>query len=273
MRKVVALALATLATLAAAKKEPPVTADAVWKPETAAIEDVQSLIAKMKATASPAALAFAESIHNEGWLRDFRKVGNVDIAYVHYLSRGDAWLLVNGTPSPVDVDELRKLSKADLADSASWGKITARNPNAALFPDDRTGSTGPLAIIHPDGSQQFVVPWKVRDGCATCSQIATAFLGYEFNAKGKQTGLDFIDVTQDGARPLHVRSGEKFSLALKNAEWSLTQEPARWILRNTGHTAGLWNFQALANGSTQMVLTAGAETLILHVVVAPGLGR
>ena len=282
MRRVLALAFALIATPAAARKEPPVTADAVWRPATAVLEDVQKncaaggdcLIAKMKAGASPAAIAFSESIHNEGWLRDFRKSGNVDIAYVHYLNRADVWLLVNGTPSPVDVDDLRKLPKADMAENSAWQKLSGRNPNATLFPDDHAGSVGPLAIVHADGTQDFVVPYKVRDGCPTCAEIGTAFLAYEFNAKGKQTGLFFIDaVTESGAFPLPVRAGEKFTLVLGPGDWSLAQEPARWILRNTGHNGSSWTFQAFSNGSTQMVLTSGAETLTLRVTVAPGLGH
>ncbi|MGA2183396.1 MAG: hypothetical protein ABSH47_10230 [Bryobacteraceae bacterium] len=290
-----ALALAGIAALGAGKKEAPVGADAVWRPAAQVVESIRKdcgasgdcLIAKMTPTASPAALAFTKSIGNEGWLRGFRKVGRVDIAYVQYLSRGDGWFLVNGSPSPVDVDNLQKLPKSEMQESLAWSKLIAQNPHAMLFPGDRDGTTDPLAILNPDGSQEFVVAYKVLDGCPTCAQLGFAFLGYEFNPKGKQTATEFIDVVSspsDGppARPIHIHSGQKFTLALKTDakhEWTLAQEPARWILRSVNQNADtqtstvFWTFEAISNGSTQMTLADTAETLVLRVVAAPGLGH
>ena len=105
MRNVAAFALACVAALGASKKEMAVSADAVWNPGAQTVESLRKdcgssgdcLITKMTGTASPAALSFVKALGEAGWLRDFRKVGRVDIAYVQYLSHGDAWLLVNGS--------------------------------------------------------------------------------------------------------------------------------------------------------------------------------
>lgn len=305
MRMVWAVAaMVVLEGLAGAKKDARaglhVGADAVWQPEPQLLQSIREacqqapagsveecFVQKMGASASPPAVAFTRSIHNEGWLRDFRKVGNVDIAYVAYPFRANAsqaWLLVNGSPSPVDVDDLQKLSKSELAENLAWSKLIAQNPRAALFPGDRAGTTDPLAIINPDGSQEFVIAYKVLDGCPTCAQPGVAFLGFEFNAKGKLTSTEFIDVLPSpDAEPIHVRAGQKFTLALKGDakhEWSLAQEPARWILRSVNQSANkeastvFWTFEAISNGSTQMTLACSSgETLPLRVAAAPGLGH
>jgi predicted secreted protein len=250
----------------------------------------------MASAAPPAAVAFARSIHSDGWLRDFRKVGHIDIAYVEYAFRANeyqGWLLVNGTPPFVDVDSLQKLPKSQMEENRAWSQLIEQNPKAELFPGDRTGTTDPLAITLADGSQQFVVAYKVLDGCHACAQLGTAFLGFEFNPKGKLTETEFLDffpaANGTPAQPIHIHAGQVFTLALKGdakLEWTLAQDPARWILKSLNQTADkqtgtvFWNFEALSNGSTQMVLSYSApdspdtaETLPLRVIVAPGLGH
>jgi hypothetical protein len=301
MNVAVAACSLVLVLLAAGKKDArmdrPVGADAMWQPPAQFVEGIRKTCGKdcfakqMAAVAPPAAVAFARSIDGEGWLRDFRKVARVDIAYVEYPFRANenqGWLLVNGSPSLVDVDNLQKLSKSELADNLAWSKLIAQSPHAALFPGDRSGTTDPMAILYPDGSQEFVVGYRVLDGCHACAQLGVAFLDFEFNPKGKLTAMEFLDVVpspSDGplARPIHVRAGQKFTLALKGGakqEWTLAQEPARWILRNVSQTTDkdtstvFWTFEAISNGSTQMVLGGSSgEALVLRVIAAPGLGH
>jgi len=291
-----AIALFSVAAFGAAKKEVQVGADAVWNPGAQIVESIRRdcakgvsdcLMAKMAVSGSPAAVAFAKSIGGEGWLRDFRKVGRVDIAYVEYPLRadgGEGWLLVNGSPSRVDVDDLRKLPRSAMTDNRAWSKLIAQNPRAALFPGDRVGTTDPVALVYPDGSQQFAVAYAVRDGCANCGQLGIAFLGFDFSAKGKQGETEFLgfDPDANAARPIRVNAGRKFTLSLKqepNHEWSISQAPAKWILRDAGQTTQgstlLWTFDVTSNGTTQMVLeySDNSETLPLRIIAEPGLGR
>jgi len=308
-----ALALIGFTALAVARKEPreprlshPVGPEAVWRPDEQAVANIrrvcrgdsagECLVQQMTSGAPPAAVEFARSIHGEGWLHDFRKVARVDIAYVEYpfrASANDGWLLVNGSPPAVDVDNLQKLPKAEMAENLAWSQMSASHPGAALFRGDRGGNMDPLAIVHVDGSQDFVVAYKVLDGCSTCAQLGVAFLGYESSPKGKLTGTEFLDFTPGAdsvpARPLHIHSGEHFSLALKGDakhEWTLAQEPAHWILRSVNQAADKntgtisWNFEAISNGSTQMTLLYSStdapesgQPLPLHVIAAPGLGH
>jgi len=297
MRMVFAvMALAAAAAAGTGKKDVQVSADAVWNPGGSAVESIRRecansgsdcVIAGMAGSASPAAIAFAKSIGGEGWLRDFREVGHVDIAYIEYPLRangGSGWLLVNGSPSPVDADNLQKLPKSAMADNRAWSQLIAQKPRAALFPTARTGATDPLPIVYPDGSEQFVVGYAVRDGCGDCSRLGVAFLGVNFNAKGKQTEPEFLgfDPDANAARPIRLNAGHRFTLALKqegNHEWSISQAPAKWILRDAGKvTQGstlYWSFDVISNGTTQMLLeySDNPEALPLRIIAEPGLGR
>ena len=291
-----ALTLASMAALGAGRKDLQVGADAIWNPGAQVLDGIRRdcasaggdcLLARMTDSASPAAIAFTKAIGGEGWLRDFREVGRVDIACVEYPLRtasGEGWLLVNGAPSPVDVDNLQKLPKSEMADNRDWAQIVARNPRAALFPSDRVGRADPVAIVYTDGSEEFVIGYAVRDGCAGCPQLGMAFLGFEFNAKGKQGETEFLgfDVDVNAPRPIRVNAGRMFTLALKqeaNRQWSIAQAPAKWILRPAGQsTKGstlFWMFDVVSNGTTQMVLgdSDTADSLPLRIIAQPGLGR
>jgi hypothetical protein len=290
-----------LVLLAAGKKDArldsPVGADAVWQPAAQFIEGVRKtcgrdcFVQQMASAAPPAAVEFTKSIHGEGWLRDFRKVARVDIAWVEYPFRANenqGWLLVNGTPPLVDVDNLQKLPKSQMEENPAWSKLIAQSPRATLFPGDRTSTIDPVAIVYPDGSQQFVVAYKVLDGCHACAQLGVAFLAWEFNPKGKLTETEFLDVVPPPsagapARPIHIHAGQMFTLALKadaKHEWTLAQAPARWILRSVSQTTSKetstvsWIFEAISNGSTQMTLgCSSGESLVLRIIAAPGLGH
>ena len=61
-----------------------------------------------KAGASPAALAFTRRTGSQAYLRALREAGNVDVALAIYPFRAnenEVWLLVNGDPPLIDVDD------------------------------------------------------------------------------------------------------------------------------------------------------------------------
>src|ERR1700744_2664909 len=121
------LALATSATLSAAQT--PVSDLSVWRPSQsilAAIRtkcgagnaaDLQScFVAEMKNQgASNASMAFTQSMANSGqiYLNFFRKTGKVSIGYFTYVFRANEMngvVLLNGDPSPIDVDDPKYLT-------------------------------------------------------------------------------------------------------------------------------------------------------------------
>jgi hypothetical protein len=138
--KRLALFLCTLAILAAASVVQAQTASdkvsdlSVWHVPKGALDairkqcgagnatDMQScFLAAMKQQGAPnTAIAFAQSMSNEGqiYLKAFRKTGVVSIGYFEYVFRAnetEGIAIVNGDPSPIDVDDPQYLTHDMLA--------------------------------------------------------------------------------------------------------------------------------------------------------------
>lgn len=283
------------AAFAAKQKTERVGADAVWKPGAGFVESVhkacgaapkvsecvEELITKQ---APPPAAAFSRAIHYDGWLRNFRDVGRVDIAYITYPFRAngnEGVLLVNGSPALVDLDDMKKLPMADLKSDPVWAKLIARKPNAAVFPGDRFSTLHPVGIIDADGSERFVVDYTVVDGCHACAVLGAAFFTFEFNAKGKFVYADYSGLAIAGTEewnggappwPIRTRSGQRFTLSLAGTDWAIEQPAADWIVRTAGLTEQGETFEVVGAGITQMTLSrGGSEHLALKFESAPGL--
>jgi hypothetical protein len=298
MRCFAAALLCLLPSGACAAKEAigPVGPDAVWQPPAGFVESLHKTCdsapkfgdcaAKLILERAPApAAAFSRTIHYDGWLRDFREVGRVDIAYVDYpfhANENQGWVLVNGSPALVDVDDFKKLPQADMKSDPAWGRLVAQKPNATLFPGGRAGNLYPVALINPDGSEEFIVNYKIVDGCHACAVLGEAFFSFEFNQKGKFVYANYSGLAVAGtegwnagapAWPVRSRSGQKFTLSLPGTDWAIEQPPADWIVRTAGLTEQGEQFEVAGAGITQMTLRRGSEHLILKFVSAPGLRR
>ena len=74
--------------------------------------------AMASAGAPPAALEFTRRLDNEAYLQALNEYGGpVAVAHVFYPFRANennAWLLVNGTPALIDVDDRRYLALAAM---------------------------------------------------------------------------------------------------------------------------------------------------------------
>lgn len=109
----------------------PVTAAALWEPGMSVLQGIKqecSLIGGAafrdcfvqgmeKAGASLPALAFTRRLGDGVFLRKFRRVGPIGIAYVYYPFRANenqSALLVNGTPALIDVDDQQLLATDEL---------------------------------------------------------------------------------------------------------------------------------------------------------------
>ncbi len=148
--------------------------------------------------ASPQAVAFAKLTDNTGYLRAFRKVGPVDIAYVEYPFRANTnygYLLVNGDPPMVDVDDL-KLQKEALAKDPAYAKLLLRFPNAAVWPEDRFSTELPSVERLTDGGQRFIVPYRVTDLCRACKELGKVKFAFYFDANGKFLGVKMLSLEE-----------------------------------------------------------------------------
>ncbi len=154
--------------------------------------------------ASPQAVAFMHAVHNDGFMRDFKDTGRVDIAFVYYpfaANENQHCILVNGTPNLVDVDDYELLpKKEELGKNPTYAALLGKYPNIAVFPGDRSGTGFISAERLPDGGQRFVVPYALVNGCHACARVGALRLAFEFDAAGKFLGTRVAGVTEGAPR-------------------------------------------------------------------------
>lgn len=188
-----------------------VTASAAWNPSAAALQQVRLSCTNLsfpelgecfarnmrRAGASADAVTFTRSIGNEGYLHVFVPAGRVDMAFVTYPFRAntnEACLLVNGEPTHIDVDNLPDLPQATMKHSGAFQKLAAAYPHVSLWPGDRSDRRSVVAGSTPDGGQRFIAEYKLLNGCHACALVGTARFAYDFDGKGKLTGVRFIGI-------------------------------------------------------------------------------
>ncbi len=183
----------------------PIGPSAIWQPDLHFLAAVKKecrqpqfpnfeecFVAQMEKSGAPAdAVAFTRQTGNTGYLRDFRKVGRVDIAYVSYPFRANqnqVWLLVNGDPGAVDVDDFKLLPVDNFSKNSTYAALAKKYPKISVWPGDRSGTKYPLATVRSSGGQSFIVEYNLQDGCRGCARLATARLAFDFDADGKFLG-------------------------------------------------------------------------------------
>jgi hypothetical protein len=145
--------------------------------------------------ASPQAVAFAKSFAGNGlaYVRAFRKVGLIDIAYIEYAFRAnelDGVLLVNGHPSIIDVDSEKFVSEENFSRDPTFAALAKKYPQISIWPGDRYHTGTPSAKPLESGGQSFAVDYVLRDGCHACAQIGTASLTFAFDERGRYSGVE-----------------------------------------------------------------------------------
>lgn len=191
---------------------PAVTSRAVWqadaetfqKARTACLSNPQSHSVDdcfaqqvQKAGASPEALVFMKRLHNDAYLAKFQDTGRVSIAWIMYPFRANSntgFLLVNGTPSLVDIDDLSRLPRTKLKSDPGWVTLIAKHPQATLWPGDRSGMTGVKVESLPGGGQRFIAEYLVLEGCHACARLARVHYAFEFDDMGRLLGARFVDL-------------------------------------------------------------------------------
>jgi predicted secreted protein len=197
-----------------------VTAEAVWNPPAEALATIRQkcgeadpihiekcFLNEMKAAgASPEAMAFAESLAGTVgvvYLRAFRRVERVDVAYIEYAFRAnelEGVLLVNGSPSPIDVDDDRFTVDAEMRKNAAYAALAEQYPHISVWPGDRFESKLPTVTSTGWGTQTFMVQYLLRDGCHACAEIGTAAVGFTFDTGGNFQAARVANVVA-GAAP------------------------------------------------------------------------
>jgi predicted secreted protein len=193
----------------------PVTAASVWHPSDADLKAIRSecnqadpaqysqcfIKGMQQKGASPDAITFARSLEvsgkgRAGYLEDFTEGGRVAVAHVVFAQRDStdvAWLLVNGSPSLIDVDNLSLLPLADVRSDMIFREIRRTFDRAGVFADSRSDPSPPL-VPRPGDAQEFLVNYALRDGCRTCKRVGSAQFAFDFAGDGKFEGASLRGV-------------------------------------------------------------------------------
>jgi predicted secreted protein len=252
-----------------------VTEAAVWNPSPEVIAAIRikcgdgnstpiqsCFLAEMKsAGASAEAIGFSKGLESTGvvYLRAFRKVARVDVAYIKYVFRAnelDGVLLINGDPSPIDVDDESHYPETELQKDPAYAAIADKYPNISIWPANRDNPQLPKLDASGWGTQSFLVEYILRDGCHACAQVGTATFAFNFDAQGKLQGTRVSSVQPAsrgidssgapgfdtaGVEQIEVLAGKEFSITLPanhttGYSWRLatTLDPA--TLKQIGNT-------------------------------------
>jgi predicted secreted protein len=261
-----------------------------------------------KAGASDAAVAFSRELGEPGFVRDFRAAGPVDIAYVLYPYRANenqSWLIVNGTPPVIDVDnsKLVTIAARALKNNASFTALAKAHPDLSPWPSDRYSTEIPDVEMGANGGVHIIVNYRLREKCHSCAVLGHAWYSFEFDAKGIFAGarLIAISVTHDKAPAVRATGkmvgtsiatsvGEEITIALPlkdvaGSEWILAKafDTAKVRLIEHSHVAPpagngaagteeMWKFAALGAGTTQIAFQRGAEKPVSFRVVVRSKG-
>jgi hypothetical protein len=261
-----------------------------------------------KAGASAAAVEFSRQLGEPGFVRDFRAAGPVDIAYVLYPYRANenqSWVIVNGTPPAIDVDnsKLVTIAARALKNNASYTGLAKAHPDLSPWPGDRYSTEVPDVEMGANGGVHIIVNYRLREKCHSCAVLGHAWYSFEFDAKGIFAGarLMAISVTREKGPVARATSkmvgssiassvGDELTIALPiieaaGSEWVLAKplDTAKVRLIEHSHVAPpagngaagteeMWKFAALGAGTTQIVLQTGAEKPITFRVVVRSRG-
>ncbi|HEV2425784.1 MAG TPA: protease inhibitor I42 family protein [Terriglobia bacterium] len=186
-----------------------VTAAALWRPGDATLKEIRLkcgpaaprqygqcfLQGMQEHGAPPAAIAFARSLAaakgGTGYMEDFTQGGRVAVAHVAFIRRDgwrQGWLLVNGSPSPVDVDDLSLLPLADVRSDIVFQEIRRTYSRASVFAELRLDASPPL-VPRAGEAEEFLVNYALLDGCRTCKRLGSAQFAFDFEGNGSFEGV------------------------------------------------------------------------------------
>jgi len=193
-----------------------INASAVWNPQAGDLAQISQacqaaqgeaysrcFVAQMpNYGASADAVAFTQSYADSSqgmvaFLQDFRAVDAVDLGYALLPTAANSnqrWLLLNGTPSVIDVDDLKLLPQAEMMRDPVYVAILKRYPKVTLFGGDRNLDTIPVTETLPDASQRFAFDYPLKDQCRACAVVGQATFSFEFDATGRLVGVKFVKV-------------------------------------------------------------------------------
>ena len=255
-----------------------------------------------KAGATPAAVEFSKQLGEPGFVRDFRAAGPVDIAYVFYPYRANenqSWLIVNGDPPAIDVDNSKLVTVAAraLKNNATYAGLAKAHPDLSPWPGDRYSTETPDVEMGAKGGVHTIVNYRLRERCHSCAVLGHAWYSFEFDAKGLFAGARLMAISVSDGKTSVVRPSGKtvtipvggeltIALPVKDAaasEWALAKALDTGKARLIEHshvappagngaagTEEMWKFALLGAGATEIAFQRAAEKPTIFKVVVKG---
>lgn len=211
--RVVALLVVVACVTAQAKQHPTkIAASAVWQIPAqfmatahAACDRSSSVYAECmidqmaKAGASPEAVSFTQELYKEshgefGIMTDFQDESPVAFAWITYPLRANTnygFLLVNGQPRIIDVEDLKMLDTKTMRQSFQFRDLKGQFSKVDVWPGDRSGKIWPNSQAGPNGGIQFTMQYPLLNGCHACASAGFAIFNWNFDAHGKFLGTAF----------------------------------------------------------------------------------
>lgn len=164
----------------------------------------ECMIAQMaKAKAPASAVSFTHELYKQshgefGVMSDFQVAGPVAFAWINYPLRANTnygFLLVNGQPPIVNVEDLKLLDRKTMEQSFQFQDLKNQFPKVDLWAGDRDGKIWPNSQTGPNGGVQFTVGYPLLNGCHACERAGFAIFNWNFDAKGKFLGTSFMGLT------------------------------------------------------------------------------
>ena len=152
-----------------------------------------------KAGAPPAAISFTRELYKEshgefGIMTGFQDEGPVAFAWITYPLRANTnygFLLVNGQPRIINVEDLKLLDTKTMKQSFQFRDLKGQFPNVDVWPGDRDGKIWPDSQTGSDGSIAFTVQYPLINGCHACAHAGFAIFNWNFDSHGKFLGTAF----------------------------------------------------------------------------------
>ena len=191
-------------------------ASAIWQPPQDFLDKAHSVCDKgagaasfdqcfmnqIAAAGAPAdAVSFTRMLYQQngglvGIMTAFKKYGPVDVAQVFYPLRANdnyALLLVNGNPEILDVDDHAKAGPgSDGTGLDVPGSETKVSPNRSLAGRPQWQHSLARVQLLPAGGTEFIVSYRLINGCHACQHVGLARFGWDFDASGKFLRTVFI---------------------------------------------------------------------------------
>ncbi len=194
-----------------------ISSSAVWNPERADLAEItqscsdvgnyaKCFIEQMGNFASSDAVSFSNSLLQQapsrtGYLKELHEAGIIDVGVVAYPSNGEepqGWMLLNGSPAIINVDDLNLLPQSAMKKDPQFEALQKKysQVNLAVDSEQRKDGAMPQILNLDDGRERFIVNYSLKAQCPACKTVANASFSFDFDPAGKFLGVKFVKVVQ-----------------------------------------------------------------------------